>query len=366
MLRRLLPAALLAAAALQSGCFLQARALRDERNMLATRVDMLTQELNVERQGHEETRAALASAEQRAAQLDAQTGRLRGTVAQLSQPPASAPAPGTSLDDLAARQREAEELSARLASTELRAVDAEERLAEERRAKEDLQRRLDSAAGGSDAARRDLALAQGERDAFRAEVTALKKAAAESSARIASLEAELSTLKGVVATAESEKKSLEERLAAEAAKPAAGDPEALRAAIKTALPEFSSITGTKDGAATVTLLSDDLFEPATTRLSDTGLRRLREIAEFLRARPATRVEVVGHTDSQPIGRLPYADNWELAAERALEVARWLSTQPGVAPERIGAASRAYHDPVADNATAAGRRLNRRVELRLAE
>lgn len=126
-----------------------------------------------------------------------------------------------------------------------------------------------------------------------------------------------------------------------------------------------------DGSATVqarsyhlviSLSSDDLFQPATVKLSDRGLQMLGAARDAIRDLGERPVTVTGHTDNVPIGRMPYADNWELAAARACEVTRWLTAQPGFASERFTAASRAYFDPMGPNETTDGRRKNRRVDI----
>lgn len=73
----------------------------------------------------------------------------------------------------------------------------------------------------------------------------------------------------------------------------------------------------------------------------------------------TLIEVAGHTDST--GSEAY--NQQLSERRAEAVANYLRTK-GIQPLRI--LSRGYGEeyPVADNSTAAGRQLNRRVELTL--
>jgi outer membrane protein OmpA-like peptidoglycan-associated protein len=68
--------------------------------------------------------------------------------------------------------------------------------------------------------------------------------------------------------------------------------------------------------------------------------------------------VEGHTDS--IGEAKY--NLWLSGRRAEAVRQLLIDQHGVNPSQITAVGRGEESPVADNHTADGRRLNRRVEL----
>lgn len=73
----------------------------------------------------------------------------------------------------------------------------------------------------------------------------------------------------------------------------------------------------------------------------------------------TVVEVAGHTDST--GSAQY--NQALSERRAATVATYLVNR-GVGQERVLAFGRGLTQPIADNATAEGRALNRRVEIRL--
>nr|P37726.1 RecName: Full=Outer membrane porin F; AltName: Full=Root adhesin; Flags: Precursor [Pseudomonas fluorescens]AAD45981.1 OprF [Pseudomonas fluorescens] len=83
---------------------------------------------------------------------------------------------------------------------------------------------------------------------------------------------------------------------------------------------------------------------------------VKNLADFMAQYPATNVEVAGHTDS--IG--PDAYNQKLSQRRADRVKQVL-VKDGVAPSRITAVGYGESRPVADNATEAGRAVNRRVE-----
>ena len=73
----------------------------------------------------------------------------------------------------------------------------------------------------------------------------------------------------------------------------------------------------------------------------------------------TLIEIMGHADST--GDAGY--NQKLSARRASSVGAYLQSQ-GVLRQRVLARGFGEEYPVADNATAAGRQANRRVELRL--
>ncbi len=101
-----------------------------------------------------------------------------------------------------------------------------------------------------------------------------------------------------------------------------------------------------------------LFAPARTRLTDSGLALLTELAGTLKALPWS-LSVEGHTDNVPIQTARFPSNWELSTARATMVAREL-IRHGVRPDRIRAIGYADTRPRASNETAEGRNRNRRV------
>jgi outer membrane protein OmpA-like peptidoglycan-associated protein len=100
------------------------------------------------------------------------------------------------------------------------------------------------------------------------------------------------------------------------------------------------------------------FESGSARLLPTSYTVLDQVAASLLAHPDVRIEIAGYTDSTGSVRT----NTRLSAERARTVQDYLE-QRGVAAARMRAAGYGPADPVASNATPAGRARNRRVELR---
>ncbi len=70
------------------------------------------------------------------------------------------------------------------------------------------------------------------------------------------------------------------------------------------------------------------------------------------------LRIEGHTDSLPSRGL---DNYEISLLRALAVAEVLLNQ-GIPAERLAVSAYGPHRPAADNASEAGRMINRRVEI----
>ena len=77
------------------------------------------------------------------------------------------------------------------------------------------------------------------------------------------------------------------------------------------------------------------------------------------------INAVGHSDSQAISpgnQGLFANNYVLSSMRAMAAASFLAEALDVDPANVSVVGRGPDDPVASNATADGRRLNRRVEL----
>jgi chemotaxis protein MotB len=118
----------------------------------------------------------------------------------------------------------------------------------------------------------------------------------------------------------------------------------------------------KAGTVTVTLSNAILFSSGKAELKKSTIAELDHIRSVLSQKYANRqVDVVGHTDTDPIKKSGWKDNWELSAERALSVVRYLIKQ-GISDDKIRAAGCGAARPVASNATVSGKAKNRRVEI----
>jgi len=84
---------------------------------------------------------------------------------------------------------------------------------------------------------------------------------------------------------------------------------------------------------------------------------IKNLADFMSQYPQTTTVVEGHTDS--VGTDAY--NQGLSERRANAVRDVLVNQYGVGGDRVNAVGYGESRPVADNATSAGRAINRRVE-----
>lgn len=103
------------------------------------------------------------------------------------------------------------------------------------------------------------------------------------------------------------------------------------------------------------------FETGSARLSDDAAVRLSTVTAILLANPSTVVTVVGHTDDEGDA----AANQILSEERAQAVVDYLLSG-GVGTERLQAIGYGEERPIADNGTAEGRAINRRIEFVVSE
>jgi outer membrane protein OmpA-like peptidoglycan-associated protein len=101
-----------------------------------------------------------------------------------------------------------------------------------------------------------------------------------------------------------------------------------------------------------------LFDSNSDRLRPESDPVLKQIGDMLAAHPDLRLSIEGHTDD--VGAA--AANEQLSAKRAAAVKAALVAQYGVDQSRLESRGFGARKPVADNASAAGRAKNRRVEL----
>jgi len=116
------------------------------------------------------------------------------------------------------------------------------------------------------------------------------------------------------------------------------------------------------GTITVTLQDKILFDSGKAELKKEASAQLDHINTVIRGKYAGKqIDVVGHTDTDPIKKSSWKDNWELSAQRALAVTRYLIGH-GFDEKIIRAVGCGQSRPVVSNATASGKAKNRRVEI----
>ena len=125
------------------------------------------------------------------------------------------------------------------------------------------------------------------------------------------------------------------------------------------LTQLNLVLETRDTARGLIInMSDVLFDTAQYSLRPLARERLAKVAGIILGHPGLRLEVEGHTDS--VGGDAY--NQTLSEQRAGSVRDYLIQQGMSTMNSIPAKGFGKTMPVASNNTAAGRQLNRRVEL----
>jgi len=113
----------------------------------------------------------------------------------------------------------------------------------------------------------------------------------------------------------------------------------------------------KDQSLKVTMNGEVSFDFNSAAIKPAFDTTLNKVSDILNRFTLTHIRIVGYTDS--IGSASY--NQLLSQQRAQAVANYLADR-GVAPQRLSTEGMGESQPRASNATAAGRQLNRRVEM----
>ena len=100
-----------------------------------------------------------------------------------------------------------------------------------------------------------------------------------------------------------------------------------------------------------------LFETGKATLKPESMAEIQKVADYMKKNPGARFEVQGHTDNQGSDAI----NDPLSQQRAEAVVKALEGL-GCDPFNLRPVGKGSHEPVADNATEAGRAKNRRVEF----
>ena len=237
----------------------------------------------------------------------------------------------------------------------------QERIANEKQAMLDKQQKAEAEAQASALAEAQ-AKAQAEQDArMRAQAEA-DTAAAERAKAQAQLQQAQADAAAAAALAEQQKAQAEQQKAqAEADKQRMAADEAIRQKEEQRqrlLNQLNQVLETKDTPrGLVVSMPDVLFDTASYTLKPAARERLARISGIVLAYPDLRLEIEGHTDS--VGSDAY--NQTLSEKRAGSVRDYLVNN-GVSINNVIARGLGKGNPVADNSTAAGRKLNRRVEM----
>ncbi len=118
--------------------------------------------------------------------------------------------------------------------------------------------------------------------------------------------------------------------------------------------------------------SEVLFPTGSADMTPAGQEQIRTLAGTLKALipeiPGNIpwvMRVDGHADRAPVGRGPFASNWELSSARAINVVKLLIAE-GVPANHLAATGFAEFQPLEGGDTPEAYAKNRRIELRLTD
>jgi len=207
-----------------------------------------------------------------------------------------------------------------------------------------------------DEARRQAAIAQQNSERQAAALAAASAQAQRDETLIAARQAELEAARQQALIAQ---QTAEEKAAAlEAARAQAERDQAM---ITQQEQQLKELDAKQTARGMVITLGDVLFSVNKAKLSSGGVRNVQKLADFLNQYPQRKVLIEGHTDST--GSLSI--NQPLSERRA-DAVRTALVGMGISGDRIETRGYADAHPVASNNTAAGRQLNRRVEIILSD
>ena len=123
----------------------------------------------------------------------------------------------------------------------------------------------------------------------------------------------------------------------------------------------TEVTQTADNQLKLSIPNDISFASGKSDIQPRLKPILDQFAQGVNQQGSMEVKIVGHTDSTGSDAI----NNPLSMRRA-ESARDYLVSRGVASSRISTEGRGSREPIADNATEAGRARNRRIDIYLAE
>lgn len=206
------------------------------------------------------------------------------------------------------------------------------------------------------AERQDAERIQKEKEQAAALAAAKAKEEAEAKAAAeAQRQAELNAAKQAQMKAEADAASAKEQAAKEDAERAKAATAALRSQLLQQLNAVLQTTDTPRGL--VVNMADVLFETGKYNLSTDAQLKLAKLTGIIQAHPGLNLTIEGYTDTTGTAEF----NQKLSQQRAETVRQFLISQ-GLSGDTITSAGFGQDNPIADNSTAAGRKLNRRVEI----
>ena len=230
--------------------------------------------------------------------------------------------------------------------------------------------RLAARTAEAEAARRQAAMSQAEVDEARRQAAIAQQTAEQQAAALAAASAQAQRDEALIAARQAEleearrqaliaQQTAEQKAAAlEAARAQAERDQAMIAQQEQQLKELDA---KQTPRGMVITLGDVLFAVNKAELSAGGVRNVQKLADFLNQYPQRKVLIEGHTDSTGSRSI----NQPLSERRA-DAVRSALVGMGIGGDRIETRGYAEAYPVASNNNAAGRQMNRRVEIILSD
>lgn len=109
-----------------------------------------------------------------------------------------------------------------------------------------------------------------------------------------------------------------------------------------------------------------LFFPDSPTMRPVGIEVLTYVGNLLTEvdQYTKNIEIGGHTAQTMPEDKATIFAWELSADRAISVLKYLVTNCGLVQSKMSIAGYSHYDPVGDNTTETGRSVNRRVEIKV--
>lgn len=205
-------------------------------------------------------------------------------------------------------------------------------------------------------ANQQAAIAQATANRKVAELAVTNAGAKRNEVRLEARTAEADAANQQVAIAKDKAAWQDEELAA-----ASANAERDRELIAKQEAQLKELNAKKTERGLVITLGDVLFNTGKAQLKSGGINNVQKLADFLKQYPKQKVLVEGHTDSTG------SDTFNLGlSDRRASAVRVALIDKGISSDRI--TTRGYGEayPVAGNDTAAGRQMNRRVEIILSD
>ena len=220
------------------------------------------------------------------------------------------------------------------------------RNAEFARRESDISRRnADAARRDAEVSQRDAEISQRDSETSQRNAEALRRQS----------EASLRNAEAANQQAATERQAAgEAQLNAQAARQQTQDAESRSRALEA---QLNDLQARKTDRGMVITLGDVVFDTNQAQLKSGGMRNVQKLADFFKQYPQRNVLIEGFTDSTGSN----SHNQELSENRAQSV-RTALLGMGIGNERITSHGYGEAYPVAGNDTAAGRQLNRRVEI----